>query len=141
MGYSLYWTYNKDSLSSKFSQAFLSKAKKIIEKARKAKIGFGDWEGNPITDDTIISDTNIRFNGIYPDSCETFFLRPKAGAYNFDVCKTRGNPYGAICMALLELALNQNIITEWSSDGGPEDITTREIYEKVYKQKEISNED
>ena len=46
MGYTLSWTYDKEKTDTKFSKKFLKEAEEILDKAKKAKIPFGNWESN-----------------------------------------------------------------------------------------------
>lgn len=139
MGYTLSWTYDKEKTDTKFSKKFLKEAEEILDKAKKAKIPFGNWEGKAETT-KVLEDHGIRLNGIYPKSCETFYLRPSSGVFCYSSCNTCGNSYGAIGIALLKLAKKHKIITEWSSNKGDDDIKTRELYESIYNKKEETDE-
>lgn len=134
MGYTIYWDYTQHNHLT-FPQEFQDDVKEILNKAKENKIKLGNWEGNPLKDlSTCITDKEIKFNGIYPDSCETFVFPIKdLRGMNFSFCKTEGNIYSIVIMAILDKALEYNLISKWSSDTMPEDTMLKEQYEKLYK--------
>lgn len=138
MGYTLYWNYHKPnpkdsvdlaSLRTSFSPEFITKVKDAIKVAAKAKIKLGDWDGSELKEEPI-TDTVIRFNGS-PESCETFALYARCPATAWDCCKTRLYPYTIVCMEVLQLALEEGIIDNWSTDGDDKEI--KDEWRKLYK--------
>lgn len=140
MGYSLYWNYRKpekdEKLSTSFSPKFIAKVKDAIKVASKAGIKLGDWDGSqPKTEP--ITNTTISFNGNGPGHCETFTLTAVAPQSFWDCCKTNYKEYTILCMEILQLAVEKNILADWSSDGNDQDL--KEKWNKLYKRN--SNEE
>lgn len=127
MGWCIYWDYKKEkNQPSSFPDEFVTKVKDIIT---KSKVKLASWDGDtPIKMDDIVSKTCIMFNGVYPESCETFRLcASDPSGLGSDCCKTRGYAYSIVCLAILDLAMKYGIIDDYSTDGGAE-------YEEVMKQ-------
>lgn len=141
MGYALYWHYHKPepkgtvdlkSLRTAFSPEFISKVRDAIKVASQAGIELGDWEGCPLKEEAV-TDTVIKFNGLKPESCETFTITAVAPQGYWDCCKTNYGKYTALCMEILQLAVEDGILENWSSDGGEGDVECREQWNKLYK--------
>lgn len=134
MGYSLYWDYNPDYKKKSFTTGFLNKVAAVIRKANAKGIELGSWDGEISSQDSFCKPDAIKFNGVYPKSCETFELMPSilGRELNFDFCKTRGYPYTVVCIAILKLAEKTGIITSWKTDNGPEHKAVMDLYNKVY---------
>ena len=134
MGWTVYWDYSKEKNVSSFPETFVDEVKQIINKAKK-KVQLGVWDGSgPATLDTICSNHGIIFNGINPESCETFCLKPcDPRGLGGDFCKTRGYPYSIVCIAVLEAAVKAGIIPEYSMDGGPEKEEVMQLYNTVFE--------
>lgn len=145
MGYTLYWNYHKPepkgtvdlkSLRTTFSPEFIAKVKDAIKVASKAGIELGDWDGSKLKAEPI-TNTTISFNGNGPGHCETFTLNAVAPQGNWDCCKTNYKDYTILCMEILQLAVEEGILDNWSSDGNDQDL--KEKWNKLYKRN--SNEE
>lgn len=134
MGYTIYWDYIQHNHLT-FPKEFQDSVKDIFNKAKANKIKLGNWEGNPLKNiEACITDKEIKFNGIYPDSCETFVFPIKdPRGISFSFCKTEGNIYSIVIMAILDKALEYKLISKWSSDITPEDTILKEQYKKLYE--------
>lgn len=133
MGWCIYWDYKKEkNQPSSFPDKFVDEVKDIIT---KSKIKLASWDGDETAGmDDIVSKTYIMFNGVYPESCETFRLCPTdTGGLGSDCCKTRGYDYSVICLAILNLAMKYNIIDDYSTDGGAEYEEVMKLYNTVIK--------
>lgn len=134
MGYSLYWDYNPSYKKNSFTAGFLNKVAGVIKKANAKGIDLGSWDGEKASQDSFCKPDAIKFNGVYPKSCETFELAPSilGRELNFDFCKTRGYPYTIVCIAVLKLAEKTGIISSWKADKGPEHEEVMKLYAQVY---------
>lgn len=136
MGYTIYWDYPKEKKTNEvvFPAEFVAELKDILKTASKHKIQLSSWEGEKVVDvkSLLCTDGSISFNGVSPESCETFVLQmAEPTGILFDCCKTRGYPYTAVCMWILDTAKKYGIIEHWSSDGGPEDEECLTLYKQL----------
>ena len=120
MGYTHYW-YETDK-PGKIPAKALSIIKDVVDEAYKANLIQLEWDtpGAPV-----VTETEIRFNGIGEDGHETFYYEADKGErldYEpdkryFDFCKTAQKPYDVVVMKVL-LVLARYIPTfDLKSDG------------------------
>lgn len=134
MGYTLYWNYrkpnDKEKVRTSFSPEFKKKVQDAIKVASSHGITLGDWDGDTLKDEPL-TDTVIRFNGSRPNCCETFNLTACAPQGYWDCCKTNWNSYTVLCMEILQLALEDGILENWSTDGNDQEL--KDEWHKLYK--------
>lgn len=131
MGYTLYWTYKKtDDKPTSFTPELKAKLEDAIKVASSHGIALGCWDGTKAQCD-LVADSNVTFNGLTPESCETFnlYCTPPPGYRDF--CKTNRKAYTVVCMRILQLALEAGILEDWKTDGDDEEI--KEQYNNIYK--------
>lgn len=97
MGYTHYFEYSEDLPAEKFA-AFSHDVKRLFE-ATDILIT-GGW-GEPGTSPEV-TDFRVVFNGLEPDSHETFALTRFGSGFNF--CKTQQKPYDVMVVAVLTAA-------------------------------------
>ena len=109
MGYTNYWNLEK----TEFTEEFLEDVKKIIDVANGSGIELANGSGiegtKPIVEKEVIS-----LNGMEPRDYETFYLGCRQG---FGFCKTARLPYDAVVKAILILAEQHGIVSDFSFDG------------------------
>jgi len=119
MGYTHYWTKQKNWPAAKVSAAIQDMAEVI----RRCELPLADGHGEPGTE-PIIGPDFIAFNGVGELPYETF-LFPGFGSPpnpDFAFCKTEPKPYDAIVVACLLVAKHHlGAAIEVSSDGDWED--------------------
>ena len=109
MGYTHYWTPNKD-LTKDQRKAMVDFTRKAI---KQSGVTIKGWDG---TGRPTLSQKRISFNGDanIGDDHETFSMLVKS---NWSFCKTAHKPYDTVVVACLIKAEQLGIIKEWSSDG------------------------
>ena len=111
MGYTNYWNLEK----TEFSEEFLEGVKKIIEVSGIDLANGSGIEGTkPIVEKEVIS-----LNGLEPEDYETFYL---GGEKGFGFCKTARRPYDVVVKAILILAEQYGIVSDFSFDGDKTEI-------------------
>jgi len=126
MGYTHYFTLSKNTTKEQIKKmiAFTNVAIKFFG-ADKIANGMSQEGTKPEVTKEVIS-----LNGVEDDGHETFLLDFNSGEWGF--CKTARKPYDAVVVACLLFAVENNIITEWSSDGDDEDHQAGKfLFEKV----------
>lgn len=115
MGYTHYWTQNKNIKQAEWDKFLKFVRNATVMSGVEIVDGSGEKGTKPNLDNEVIA-----LNGSDRDSHETFAMyNDNGGQWNF--CKTARKPYDKVVVACLESALENNIITEWTSDGNPTD--------------------
>lgn len=114
MGYTHYFEMNHTADPAAFA-TLAADARRIVAEATDRGIALGDAFGNPGSS-PLITDSEIRFNGIEPDNYETFSLAATDSGFNF--CKTGPRPYdAAVCAVLIRAKVHLGDAIRVSSDG------------------------
>jgi hypothetical protein len=124
MGYTHYICNPKGFTKDQWN-TFIKEAKSIIS---NSDVPLACWNGAKGTL-PLISDTEVKFNGVGDNSHETCMVTKKAT--DFDFCKTARKPYDKIVVAIYKAARNANPSIELSSDGG------REVFDFSNEEKEF----
>jgi hypothetical protein len=119
MGYTHYWRCDpKKLVQHLWYKEVLEDMAKIVEANKDLLAG---WDGDVFTDILASTRDGISFNGIGPNSCETFNFPPLR---DFDFCKTRGMPYDVVVTACLAAAKDRlGDAIKVSSDGRHDEWT------------------
>lgn len=118
MGYTNYYQTNEVH-HAKVWTPFLVKVEKIFKAAAAKGVLLTGGHNGPAP---IANAKHVWLNGSPDDdsSHETFVIEWKSGEWRF--CKTNRKPYDAVVKAILIVAYEAGIVTEWSSDGEEGDI-------------------
>lgn len=117
MGYTHYWRQRADIPAEKWA-AICADVRALIERLPDGVSVAAEFDSN---EPALVTDDEIRFNGIGDNGHETFVLsrvKPNGG---FEFCKTAQKPYDVLVCAVLIVAASHKAPMRISSDGEPAD--------------------
>lgn len=113
MGYTHYWQ-NSSSINDSEWEIIETVTRKILRVAQENR-GLALSEEFDVNQIPVVTDQEIRFNGLGDEGHETFLVTRDATSFSF--CKTNGKPYDDVVVAILHALATYCPSFSWTSDG------------------------
>lgn len=133
MGYTRYWSVNKDA--DTLDDTTLDTIRAIVDIAGEDGISIKNWDG---TGKPTITDTCINLNGdsdLWEDH-ENFKVSFPYSPQDWRFCKTARKPYDVVVYACLRLLKEEGYVTSISADGDYNTDAAKKLVERAKRRVE-----
>jgi len=149
MGYTHYWKKSKNKIDDNTWKEFLSMTRRMTKLIQgKTTTSAGGYYPDdtvkicgPMGNKKLLANKDyLAFNGNEDQGLDhESFVIMRSKASDFEFCKTARKPYDVLCVAVLIMANEMDIIDEWRSDGDDEDHTEgKELYALAVRDRKLS---